>query len=195
MPINVTCPKCGNTSTAPDQFAGKRGKCKRCGAVTEIPMPAAAQAVAPSAVLGRPSVAPILDEPELDDIPPIVLDEDDEAVLSEPQKWRPPAVPGPAPASIDSEPWYYKFLVIYAHVILAIGALIAILFALAALFRVVMSLGQSLPLWMRVTEFASIIIMPAAVLFGASLIAAPILLAVDAARKLRLLCLQGMTRS
>jgi hypothetical protein len=37
MPINVTCPGCQYTSTAPDDFAGKRVKCRTCGASVDIP--------------------------------------------------------------------------------------------------------------------------------------------------------------
>lgn len=41
MPIKVTCASCGVTLTTPDSSAGKRGKCPKCQAPIEIPMPEA----------------------------------------------------------------------------------------------------------------------------------------------------------
>lgn len=42
MPIVVTCPSCGSRFQAPDNLAGKRGKCPKCGTVLAVPGPAAA---------------------------------------------------------------------------------------------------------------------------------------------------------
>jgi len=39
MPIEVTCDGCGARFKAPDAAAGKKGKCKKCGAVITIPVP------------------------------------------------------------------------------------------------------------------------------------------------------------
>lgn len=39
MPIEVTCDGCGARFKAPDTAAGKKGKCKKCGAVITIPVP------------------------------------------------------------------------------------------------------------------------------------------------------------
>jgi hypothetical protein len=39
MPIDVTCDACGARFKAPDAAAGKRGKCKKCGAVITVPVP------------------------------------------------------------------------------------------------------------------------------------------------------------
>jgi len=39
MPIDVTCDACGSRFKAPDTAAGKKGKCKKCGAVIVIPTP------------------------------------------------------------------------------------------------------------------------------------------------------------
>ena len=41
MPIDVTCDACGARFKAPDAAAGKKGKCKKCGAVIAVPVPAA----------------------------------------------------------------------------------------------------------------------------------------------------------
>lgn len=37
MPLTVTCPKCGKRLTAPDHAASKKGRCKGCQTVLEIP--------------------------------------------------------------------------------------------------------------------------------------------------------------
>ena len=42
MPIPVTCDGCGARFKAPDAAAGKKGKCKKCGAAIVVPVPAAA---------------------------------------------------------------------------------------------------------------------------------------------------------
>ncbi len=39
MPIDVTCDGCGARFKAPDAAAGKKGKCKKCGAVIAVPVP------------------------------------------------------------------------------------------------------------------------------------------------------------
>src|SRR5438132_4322406 len=42
MPISVICPSCGTKLNAPDQHAGKRGKCPKCQATVELaPAPSA----------------------------------------------------------------------------------------------------------------------------------------------------------
>jgi len=40
MPITVSCP-CGKSFTVGDEFAGRTGKCKGCGAALVVPTPAA----------------------------------------------------------------------------------------------------------------------------------------------------------
>jgi hypothetical protein len=39
MPIEVVCSQCGKSMQAPDSAAGKKGRCKTCGAVFQIPIP------------------------------------------------------------------------------------------------------------------------------------------------------------
>jgi hypothetical protein len=43
MPIPVKCDGCGARFKAPDAAAGKKGKCKKCGAAIVVPAPAAAE--------------------------------------------------------------------------------------------------------------------------------------------------------
>src|SRR5439155_22205954 len=54
MAITAVCTSCGKKFQAPDQFAGKRVKCKGCGAVFLIPGPTAAARAGESAA-GRSS--------------------------------------------------------------------------------------------------------------------------------------------
>ena len=37
MPINMSCPSCGKTLSAPDSAAGKRAKCPSCGQIMIVP--------------------------------------------------------------------------------------------------------------------------------------------------------------
>jgi hypothetical protein len=46
MAIEFKCPGCGKSYRVDDEFAGRRGKCRQCGAATAVP--AAATAAAPS---------------------------------------------------------------------------------------------------------------------------------------------------
>jgi predicted RNA-binding Zn-ribbon protein involved in translation (DUF1610 family) len=41
MPINMSCPSCGKTLSAPDTAAGKKAKCPACGQVMIVPATAA----------------------------------------------------------------------------------------------------------------------------------------------------------
>jgi hypothetical protein len=42
MPFSVTCQGCGHVSAAPDEFEGRRGRCRKCGHVFELSRPVAA---------------------------------------------------------------------------------------------------------------------------------------------------------
>ena len=46
MPFTATCPHCDATFTAPDAYAGKKGKCNKCGEKFVIERPASLTAVA-----------------------------------------------------------------------------------------------------------------------------------------------------
>ncbi len=52
MPIQTTCGECGKAITVADKFAGKRGKCKDCGGVIEIP--AASRSAEETAAIEKP---------------------------------------------------------------------------------------------------------------------------------------------
>ena len=43
MPIRFTC-SCGKALTVPDSYAGREGRCKACGAVQLVPVPAGSAA-------------------------------------------------------------------------------------------------------------------------------------------------------
>ena len=47
MPIAVKC-DCGRTTSAADEFAGRKGKCPGCGAIVAIPVPELVEAPAPA---------------------------------------------------------------------------------------------------------------------------------------------------
>ena len=55
MPLDVTCPSCGAKLKAPDTMAGKRGKCKKCGAGLRIPGPSS-----PGDSVGEPQMLSVL---------------------------------------------------------------------------------------------------------------------------------------
>src|SRR4051794_23295663 len=39
MPISLSCPQCGKLYQLSDSLAGKKGRCKDCGSIFEIPTP------------------------------------------------------------------------------------------------------------------------------------------------------------
>jgi S1-C subfamily serine protease len=47
--IGFACSQCGKNFQVKDEFAGKRAKCSKCGAVTQVPMPANPPTVPPAA--------------------------------------------------------------------------------------------------------------------------------------------------
>lgn len=51
MPIDFSCPHCGNRTQVADQYAGMSGPCSRCGQNVTVPRPGAA----PASPLGPPS--------------------------------------------------------------------------------------------------------------------------------------------
>src|SRR6476620_9706678 len=53
--ITFTCAGCGRSFTVPDEFAGRKAKCKSCGAPVEVPATAATP-VAPSAPAAAPKI-------------------------------------------------------------------------------------------------------------------------------------------
>ncbi len=84
MSISFSCPDCGKSFTVDEKFAGKKGRCKQCGGVTQIPevatsRPAPARAPvliardlpssrpAPAPAPARPAAPSSRPRPDLDD--------------------------------------------------------------------------------------------------------------------------------
>ena len=200
MPIKVHC-NCGRTLTLRDEAAGKRLTCPNCNAPILVP-----SASAPG--------------PELE------IELGDEFVVPSSSRYAKQAsATSPAPDRGSSltpvaasrskgrpkEPWYYKFLDLYAKLLLWLGV---IQFAIAFVIGVVMIafafMGGSEPaspppfpvdaewarrfdpeaaagpgLAVRLVAASIPILISGAVLFAVGLFVAPILLLVDAARNLR----------
>jgi hypothetical protein len=181
MPIPITC-VCGYSTMAPDSAAGRRGKCKRCGATIAIPSPDDDITLADPDPPAPAYVAPVVD-----------TSEDDEEEV-------------PAPA-IGREPWYYRFLVVYAYLIIGAGTALGLGWIVLA---VVLFLRQpSIPERPMDNRFAFAVREPqppspllllaglvpgTCMIFASCVIGAPILLGVDAARNLRVIRLQGHLR-
>lgn len=56
MSISFSCPDCGKSFTVDEKFAGKKGRCKQCGGVTQIPEVATSRpstSRAPGALIAR----------------------------------------------------------------------------------------------------------------------------------------------
>ncbi len=74
--IEFTCSGCSRTFTVPDSFAGRRAKCKSCGAPIEVPNPAAVPAGAsethPHPAPAETPAAAAAPTPALDAPPPPV---------------------------------------------------------------------------------------------------------------------------
>ena len=47
MPIDITCDGCGARFKAPEAAAGKKGKCKKCGATIAVPKPGPVEVAGP----------------------------------------------------------------------------------------------------------------------------------------------------
>src|SRR4051812_33566199 len=121
MTIDVTC-QCGRVLRAPMTAAGKKGRCKSCGATILVPDPGIPVAVpvdTPLAVVDDDvmDALGIVPDPDEDE------EEQDDATgwsarvlkSSTPPRGKPPATPLPP------EPWYYWFLVLYAKFIMCAG--------------------------------------------------------------------------
>ena len=185
--IDVAC-SCGRVLKAPAKYAGKKGRCKGCGATIQIPdePPPETFAVAdPPSTDGWADLAPS----SADDAALITavssIDTDDEEDDALPLSIRRAAG---APSSsklpfIPPEPWYYGFLVIYARWAMGIGLVVCALICLSGFIIATLALSSG--------ELAGIVYGLSVMALGAFgiipvlLASAPILLAVDAARNLR----------
>ena len=74
MPIQVTCPSCRSMFNAPDNAAGKRAKCPKCGGAIDIPTSAAEEEVYDAEVADEPQPErSIYDDEEFEVEPPVEL--------------------------------------------------------------------------------------------------------------------------
>ena len=61
MPINMNCPSCGKTLSAPDTAAGKKAKCPACGQIMTVPE--VVHEAEPVGVAGAGTIRPALPRP------------------------------------------------------------------------------------------------------------------------------------
>lgn len=196
MPIAIACP-CGFSATVPDAYGGKTGKCKRCGRPIQIP----------PGDDGDAAVATFLPDPDPEPPSAFVAPAIDTSRDEEGTPESPPVAP------MGREPWYYRFLVIYAYLIIGVGTalgLIWIVVVLVASLRAAfapatppigeMPFGRADFTFRQPAPPGPFVVLlgltPAlAMIFVSCVIGAPILLGVDAARNLRVIRLQGHIRS
>jgi hypothetical protein len=190
--IEVAC-QCGRTTKAPIQYAGRRGRCRGCGAVVQIPE--------------RPAPKPEPLDDELWGEIKVEVDDDDRnaydvmvgAPISEvPLSAKDGGVAAvlngqkglsfsPASLPVPKEPWYYRFIDVYAKVILYVSGGGCILAFAAGLVFMLISIVR----WSRgdsgIPVLSAMFVMAWAVgaLVAVLSVVSPILLAVDAARNLR----------
>lgn len=171
MPITVHC-SCGKAISVPDSYAGRTGTCRGCGA--PIMVPASNDAVE-AFLIPEDDMMPV-SRPPSPPSPIHVVIADDPVPIST----------GTLAYQIPGEPWYYKFLTVYASVLFWIG--------LIQFITTVLVIGLTLVLLpsandrlerMRITVFLAPVFISLGVLIFFWLCSAPILLAVDAARNLR----------
>jgi hypothetical protein len=128
MTIEVAC-QCGHILKCPESAAGRKGRCKACGATFRIPDPGK---IVPDPVnaIAEPdpgSAAP--DDNFLTNFTPNdqrdqfdvsrILPDEDKKIVARPAATA--AAPQPPRVSAGPEPWYYGFLVVYATGTMAIG--------------------------------------------------------------------------
>ena len=181
MAVTVRCHACDNRLLCPDEAAGKKAKCRRCGAVLRVPLPAASvpdwQSAPPPVRRAAADAPPQPVEPD--------LPEADGAAFSdlEDYDYAPP------------EPWYYGFLEKYALTFMWIGIVLESLwFAGLSLFLLLLGTGVlGLVPGAGSALLAFVLFLAwlfAAAVFALSLVviiagASYTLLAVDAARNIR----------
>jgi len=126
MSVNVVC-SCGRMMKAPSSAAGKRGRCKACGAILDIPPPAnvgpeANEDIALAITLDDPSSP----RPAPPPLPDTVVGEADNlgaliGIKTVPRRRLADGDDSPVP-SLPGEPWYYRWL----DLIGTIGAFLAV---------------------------------------------------------------------
>jgi hypothetical protein len=106
MSITVQC-GCGKTTHVPDEFAGRRGKCRACGAVVRIPIPEAVPVAVAGTVPFDDATVPVrAPGPAPADVWPV----EDLPAFGKAPRPVPHAPAGP-------EPWFYGHLWRYATVL------------------------------------------------------------------------------
>lgn len=194
--IEVTC-KCGRVLQAPDKAAGKKGRCKNCGAVLSVPD--ASESSPP-----WPAQTVVDDPPSMPDILP-ELPEDDAQVSPGPSNASMPSrqyrvSPGrdawapPGRSKIDEsererlprEPWYYSVVQWIAAITLSL-----------ALLQFGLVCKSSLDRWNEIQrlkiadELATILFLPVGISFAGlvftTLVTGLVFVFVDGARNIRVM--------
>lgn len=186
MTLEVVC-TCGRTLKAPASAAGRKGRCKGCGAVLTIPIPNASYEVEPSYAPAEGAVK----RENADDSeayhPVTVFPTAPVAAVSPPPTVVKIAATNPdsdshVPILVPPEPWYYRFLELFAQIIMVFGLLAPGLLCAVGVFVLFFddrAAKDSVPTGLIFLGAGAAAAVPVL------LVSAPILLAVDAARNLR----------
>ena len=176
MAIPVTCGGCSFSTDVPDRFAGRRGRCKRCGGPIAVPVVDGGEDVTDP---GEPILL-------------VQVHEEDELVPGG------PAVRAPAPSltaglvpPMASEPLYYRFLYGYGCVQFYGGLATWVIWSTKTILELRRELsGRDL---LDALPFA--LLWPGLFLVGSLFFGGMVLMAVDSARTLRVIRLQGHVRA
>lgn len=192
MTIEVTC-GCGRAMSVPARYAGRKGRCKGCGSVLQIP-DAGSEPEAPG-----PSIT--LDPGDQDGYPVTVDDDDAAAVLAvdatvadeitapdAPKPLPPPVVgvlnPAVRSPAVPPEPWFYSFLDGFAMFVMVAGIMACSLGALLGAATAFNSSGGQTG-DAQVFTGMYVFAVSCVSVFPVLLSSAPVMLAVDVARNVR----------
>ena len=184
VPIDVVC-KCGRISKAPDEAAGRKGRCRGCGAIVVIP------GTIPEVDLTAIPLVDSTPDPKpgafgLGSMPPGL--------------WPPVGAAAylGARTPVELEPWYYSRIVLIGIVYLQIATIaseLSIVLSLASLVVGIIGLsGASNPAY-AVLIMASLYFMLTAIgcYLSSRIFIIPLLIAVDIARNLRAIRYAGVS--
>ena len=159
MSIEVAC-GCGKVTTVPDEFGGRSGKCRSCGATIHVPQS-----------------LPIIDvEPTPAGLLNLVTEDRDEPDRS--------AVPRSAPVDASwGEPWYYRFLETYANGVFWLAVVQFAVAILAMALGMVNQPKEGPQTWLDLLPIG----VSFAVLVSLWLASASVLVVVDIGRSLRVM--------
>jgi hypothetical protein len=176
MPIDVQC-GCGKTFQVPDTMAGKRGRCKACGAVLVVPdvaddddsgyVPAAA--------------TPLIADDSDDTVAAAVIPDDPPINISLQPRTRSRA----SVRASTREPWFYGFLELWAGLALLAAALQAFAAVLAIVIAVMVAQDSTTTADAGATVSATTAGIAFAGCLGSLTLAALIRMLVDIGRSLR----------